>query len=152
MAFGGVALKSTSIFIRGIEFLGSLAVLGIFTYYLVYLPGHEFPTYTWVRAVEGLSGASALYTFIAFLLTCCLGGVMFFAFVGILLDILFIGAWIAIAILTREGGTASCSALKGNASSSFRFYTGSAPVSFGNESYRICILEKSAFGIAVGVA
>lgn len=36
-------------------------------------------------------------------LTCCLGGISFFAFTAIVLDVLFIGGFIAIAILTRHG-------------------------------------------------
>lgn len=60
------------------------------------------------KAIEGLAGAAVLYTIFAVVLTCCLGGVTFFAFLGLVLDVCFIGAMIAIAILTRHGAN-SCS-------------------------------------------
>ena len=39
--------------------------------------------FTWVKAVEGISGAAVLYTICAVVFTCCLGGISFFAFVAI---------------------------------------------------------------------
>lgn len=57
--------------------------------------------------MEGLSGAAVIYTAFALILTCFLGGIAFFAFMGLLLDILFCGAFIAIAVLAR-GGAKSC--------------------------------------------
>lgn len=62
---------------------------------------------TW-KAVEGLSGVAVLYTIFAVLLTCFLGGKTFFAFLGVVFDVLFAGAFIAIAVLTRDGAS-SCS-------------------------------------------
>lgn len=56
-----------------------------------------------IRAVEGLSGAAALYTLFGVLLTYFLGGIATFGFLAMVLDVLFIGAMIAIAILTRAG-------------------------------------------------
>ncbi|KAK4555716.1 hypothetical protein LTR86_007469 [Recurvomyces mirabilis] len=64
--------------------------------------------YNWEKAVEGLSGAAVLYLIAATLLTCCLGGVSFFATLAIILDVLFCGAMIAIAVMTRQGA-GSCS-------------------------------------------
>lgn len=49
-----------------------------------------------------------MYTIFAIILTCCLGGKSFFAFLAIVLDVLLCGAFIAIAIMTRDG-TRSCS-------------------------------------------
>lgn len=43
-------------------------------------------------------------------LTCCLGGISFFAFTAIVLDILFVGGFIAIAVLTRHGAS-SCTGI-----------------------------------------
>jgi hypothetical protein len=63
--------------------------------------------YKWEKAVEGLSGAAVLYLICAVLLTCCLGGISFFAFLAIVLDVLFAGAMIAIAVMTRQGAN-SC--------------------------------------------
>lgn len=53
--------------------------------------------------MEGLSGAAVLYLIFAVLLTCCFGGVSILAFLAIVLDLLFFGAMIAIAIMTRHG-------------------------------------------------
>ena len=50
-----------------------------------------------------MSGAAVIYTGFASLLTCFLGGITFFAFLAILLDVLFCAAMVAIAVLTRGG-------------------------------------------------
>ena len=44
-----------------------------------------------------------VYTICAVILTCCLGGVSFFAFLALVLDVLFAAGFIAIAVLTRDG-------------------------------------------------
>jgi len=62
------------------------------------------------KAVEGISGAAVLYTIIAFLLVCCLGGIAFFAFIGMVLDLAFTGAFAYIAYATRHGAN-SCSGI-----------------------------------------
>ncbi|GAB1208548.1 hypothetical protein APSETT445_007299 [Aspergillus pseudonomiae] len=62
----------------------------------------------WMKATEGLSGAATLYGLLGILFSCCLGGVAFFAAVAVVLDICFVGAMIAIAIMTRNG-TQQCS-------------------------------------------
>ena len=72
------------------------------------LADRNLPISTQDKAIEGLSGAAVLYTIMAVVLTCCLGGVTFFAFLGLALDVLFIGGMIAIAIMTRHGA-GSCS-------------------------------------------
>lgn len=73
---------------------------------------------------------------------------MFFAFLGLLLDVLFMGAFIGVAVLTRDGAY-SCSGT---------VYTplGSGKVSgrgIGNSDLkRICKLEKAIFAVAVANA
>ena len=57
----------------------------------------------WERAVEGISGAGVIYTAFAVILTCFLGGITFFSFLGVVLDICFCGGFIAIAILADDG-------------------------------------------------
>jgi hypothetical protein len=42
------------------------------------------------------------------ILTCCLGGISFFSFLGLVLDVCFVGAMIAVAVMTRHGAD-SCS-------------------------------------------
>lgn len=86
-----------------------------------------------MRAVEGISGAAALYTLIAVILVCFLGGITFFAFLGLLLDILFCGAFVAIAVLAR-GGARKCNGAR-------------SPL--GNNRIRDCRFERGAFAVAV---
>jgi hypothetical protein len=57
--------------------------------------------------IYGQSGIGVVYTIFAIVLTCCLGGKSFFAFLAIVLDVLLCGAFIAIAVITRDG-TTSC--------------------------------------------
>jgi hypothetical protein len=59
------------------------ASVGLFSYFLATTASHSVHGPNWVRAVEGISGAAVLYTIVAILLTCCLGGKPFFAFIGI---------------------------------------------------------------------
>jgi hypothetical protein len=94
--------------IRILQFLASAVILGIFSYYLAVLADHKLPIATWIRAVEGMSGAATLYALLGSLFTMCLGGVMFFGFIAMVLDFCFVGCMIAIAVLTRDG-TQTCS-------------------------------------------
>jgi hypothetical protein len=57
-----------------------------------------------------MSGAAVLYTIFGVILTLCLGGIAFFGFLGVVLDILFAGAFAAIAYYTRHGAN-SCSGI-----------------------------------------
>lgn len=108
MAFGGAALKLFQTFLYAVEFFCAAIILGIYSYFLSVLADRDATIYPWVKAVEGVSGAAVLYTIFAVLLTCCLGGKTLFAFIAIVLDILFCGAFIALAVLTRDGAH-SCS-------------------------------------------
>jgi hypothetical protein len=103
MAFGGAALKLFQTVLYAIEFCCAGIVLGIYSYFLSVLADRDLTIYTWVKAVEGISGAAVLYTIFAVLLTCCLGGKAFFALIAIILDVLFCAAFIALAVLTRDG-------------------------------------------------
>jgi hypothetical protein len=108
MAFGGIALKGVSWFLRAIEFCCAAIILGIFSYFLAVLADHHLHIDTYIRAVEGISGAGVLYTIFALLLVCCLGGVAFLSFIAMVLDLAFTGAFIYIAYATRHGDN-SCS-------------------------------------------
>ncbi|KAJ4297964.1 hypothetical protein N0V90_005863 [Kalmusia sp. IMI 367209] len=103
MALGGAALKLFQTILYAIEFCCAGIILGIYSYFLATLADRDLTIYTWAKAVEGMSGAAVLYTIFAVLLTCCLGGKSFFALIAMLLDLLFCGAFIAIAVLTRDG-------------------------------------------------
>jgi len=87
MAFGGVALKGLSFLLRLVEFFCAAIILGIFSYYLATLHNHDLSIATYIRAVEGISGAGVLYTIFALLLVCCLGGIAFLGFIAMLLDL-----------------------------------------------------------------
>jgi len=110
MALGGAALKLFQTILYAIEFVCAAVILGIYSYFLSVLADRDAQIYAWVKAVEGISGAAVLYTLFAVLLTCCLGGKAFFAFVAIVLDVLFCAAFVVLAILTRDGAH-SCTAL-----------------------------------------
>ncbi|KAK3713646.1 hypothetical protein LTR37_008340 [Vermiconidia calcicola] len=94
----------------GLLFLCAAIILGIYSYFLSVLADRNLRIPTWEKAVEGISGAAVLYLICAVVLTCILGGVSFFAFLAIVLDVLFFAGMIAIAVMTRDGAD-SC---KGN--------------------------------------
>jgi hypothetical protein len=83
---------------------------GIYSYFLAVQADRDQGIPRWQKAVEGISGVAVLYTIAAVVLTCCLGGISFFAFTAIVLDILFVGGFIAIAVLTRHGAS-SCTGI-----------------------------------------
>jgi hypothetical protein len=154
MAFGGVALKSLSLFLRFIQFCCAAIILGIFSYFLATLHNHGLSIATYIRAVEGISGAAVIYTLFALLLVCCLGGIAFFSVLGMLLDLAFAGAFIYIAWATR-GGAGSC---KGNVNTPFgsgNTYVDNS-VATGNGGFtalpslrEACRLETACFAVAI---
>ena len=85
-----------------------------------------------MKAVEGMSGAAVIYTAFATLLTCFLGSITFFALLAILLDVCFLGAFVAIAILTRGGR-----------------HTNGANSPLGNRKARDAKLQTAAFAVAI---
>src|SRR5690349_13129538 len=103
----GIALKSLQWLLRAVQFCSSAIVLGIYSYFLATLSNHSLPITGYLRAVEGISGASTLYTAASLILLCCLGGFRWLAFLAILLDLAFIGAFAFVAWETRDG-IASC--------------------------------------------
>ncbi|KAI4139995.1 MAG: hypothetical protein L6R39_006010 [Caloplaca ligustica] len=134
----GAALKGTSTFLRALELLGSLLILGITSYWLGVLTHRNAGIPTWMKAVEGMSGGAVIYTGFAVILTVFLGGLTFFAFLAVLLDILFVGAMVAIAVLTR-GGTHSCPRRN-------------APSPIGPNNRTSCRLETAVFAVAIALA
>jgi len=154
--FKGGALRLFQSFLYLINFCCAAIILGIFSYFLAVLADRNFVIADRWRAVEGLSGAAVVYTIFAVLLTCCLGGVSFFAFLAIILDLAFVGAMIAIAVLTRDGAH-SCSnyvntplgsglssaRLQSDTAQSGRDYT--IPVTLGTA----CRMNKACFAVAI---
>lgn len=160
MALGGAALKLFQTILYAIEFCCAGIILGIYSYFLSVLADRDLPIYTWAKAVEGISGAAVLYTIFAVLLTCCLGGKTFFAFLGIVLDLLFCGGFIAIAVLTRDGAH-SCSGYVntplGNGQSDSRQGFGSGNGQGDQVTYAVslgsaCRLNTACFAVAIAGA
>ncbi|OCL12843.1 hypothetical protein AOQ84DRAFT_284320 [Glonium stellatum] len=161
MAIGGAFLRILQTFLYAVEFCCAAIILGIYSYFLATLADRNIGIPTWEKAVEGMSGAAVLYLIFAVLLTCFLGGKAFFAFLAIVLDILFCGAFIAIAVLTRDGAR-SCSGNNvhtplGNGQSSARNGYGSGGFGAGrnqNTTYSVslgtaCRLNSAAFAVSI---
>lgn len=156
MGFGGAALKIGQTLLYSLEFCCAGIILGIYSYFLSVLADRDAPIYTWAKAITGMSGAAVLYTIFAVLLTFCLGGKTFFALLGTILDLLFAGAFIAIAVLTRDGAHSCTGRVKtplGNGPSSAKQGFGSN--SQGNQiTYAVslgsaCRLNTACFAVAI---
>ncbi|KAK4237820.1 hypothetical protein C8A03DRAFT_44357 [Achaetomium macrosporum] len=106
-AASGIALRGLQFFVRTIQFCCAAIVLALFSYFLATLSNHDMSIATWLRAVEGISGAGVLYTILALLLLCCVPGHPFPSFIMMVLDVAFAGAFIYVATANR-GGASSC--------------------------------------------
>lgn len=161
MAAGGVFLRFLNLFIRILQLCASVIILGIYSYFLAVLADHDLSIAKWMRAVEGLSGAATLYSLLGSIFTCFLGGVAFFAGIAVVLDIAFVGAMIAIAVLTRDG-TQKCTGYvntplgSGQADAKAQGYgSGGFGVGHGKDLIYMpklgmtCRLEKAVFAISI---
>jgi len=162
MALGGAVLRISQTILRSIQLLCGIVALGIFSYFLAVLSDHKLPIHNWVRAVEGMSGASVLYLLFAVLLTIFLGGVTFFAFLALVLDICFIGCYAAIAWFNR-GGAGTCSgnvttvlgsgpsdsSAPGHGSNGFGVGGRSQNATYAPNLRRACRLETAVFAVAI---
>ncbi|KAI9894367.1 MAG: hypothetical protein M1814_003123 [Vezdaea aestivalis] len=101
-------LKFVATTIRVVQLLAAIVILAVLSTYLARLSTRNQTISQAFKGAEGIAGATVLYTAFAVLLTCCLGGKAFFAFLAIALDVLFCGGMIAIAIITRGYGTSKC--------------------------------------------
>ncbi|KAJ0116910.1 hypothetical protein J7T55_003324 [Diaporthe amygdali] len=109
MAAGaGLCLKLLQWFNRGVQFCCAGLVLALNSYFLAAMSNHSITIPTNLRAVEGISGVAVLYTAIGLLLLCCLAGFTLTSFIAIVLDIAFIGAFIYVATVNKDGAS-SCS-------------------------------------------
>ncbi|KAI5304071.1 hypothetical protein KEM56_006881 [Ascosphaera pollenicola] len=117
---------------RVLLLLASVFIFGTFTYFLVTRADHEMGSSKWVSAVEGISGAALCYSLVLAILTLPYGGHPTVATVSMILDVLFIPAFVAIAILNRHC-TGSC---EGNVDTALGKGSGrSQPVGFGKEGF-----------------
>lgn len=151
MGFGGVALRSVATFFYFLEFCCAAIILGIYSYFLSVLADrNEYITKS-EKAVEGISGIAVIYTIFAVLLTFCLGGARLAAGVAVILDVLFTGAFIALAVLTRQGAK-SCNNI---AASPLGVGAAGQKVGFqGQATYQAsyglsCRLNKAAFAVSI---
>lgn len=103
----GLALKILQWFIRGVQFCCTALVLGLTSYFLAAMADHHIRIPINLRAVEGISGGGVLYTIVGLLLLCCLAGLAFTSFIAIFLDVCFIGAFIYVATVYKNG-TSTC--------------------------------------------
>lgn len=160
----GGFLRLFQTFLYALAFCCAAIILGVYSYFLAVLADRDLPIAKDWKAVEGLSGAAVLYTIFAVLLTCCLAGVTFFSFLGLVIDVLFIGAMIAVAVLTRDGVN-SCSGnvntpLGSGPSNSGAAGYGANGFGFGsgeNATYApnlglACRLNKAAFAVSIAGA
>lgn len=151
---GGIFWKGISLFLRLIELLCAITILAIFSYFLATLHNHSLPIATYIRAVEGISGAAVLYTIFALLLVCCLGGIVFLSAIAMLLDLAFTGAFIYVAYATR-GGAGSCNGDvntpfgSGNTYTNNRVTGGESGITTLPSLYTACKLETATFAVAI---
>lgn len=109
MAAGaGLCLKLLQWFNRGVQFCCAGLILALNSYFMAAMSNHKITIPTNLRAVEGISGAAVLYTAVGLLLLCCLAGFTLTSFIAIVLDVAFLGAFIYIATVYKDGAS-SCS-------------------------------------------
>ncbi|KAI9669200.1 MAG: hypothetical protein M1817_004742 [Caeruleum heppii] len=158
MAIAGALLKTTQTALRTVQLLASLVILGIYSYFLATETRNGMGKPRSVQAVEGISGAAVLYTLFAVLLTCFIGGITVSVILAILLDVLFIGAFIAVAWMTRSGarncrGTVDTPIGGGNSitNSDFSFpgVQDAGTVDYVPNLFRACNLQKAVFAVAI---
>ncbi|OJD12685.1 hypothetical protein AJ78_06753 [Emergomyces pasteurianus Ep9510] len=157
MSATGVFIRFTNLLFRLLQLATSVIILGIFSYFLAVLTDHNVPIARWIKAVEGLAGAATLYTLAASIFTLCIGGIAFFAALMLILDICFIGAFIAIAIMTRHGadsctGTVDTPLGKGDASRlapGFGVAGDDSNFTFTPSLGSACRLQKGTFAVAI---
>jgi len=145
MALGGALLRLGQTGLRLLQFASAAIILGIYSYFLSVLAEKNIHIPTWEKAVEGISGAAVLYTIFGVLFTLFLGGVSFFAFIAIFLDLCFVGAFAAIAYYTRHGAN-KCKGVV-NTPLGFGLSSQSAPGA-GDWGY-VCSLNTAAFAMAI---
>ncbi|ELR08065.1 hypothetical protein VC83_01594 [Pseudogymnoascus destructans] len=148
----GIALKSLQWVFRAVQFCSSAIVLGIYSYYLATLSNHALPISGYLRSVEGISGASALYTGASLILLWCLGGFRWFAFLAIILDVAFVGAFAYIAWETRHGVTSCTGQVEtpfGNGDANSKPPGGKGGVTALPDLGSVCTLEKVSFAVSI---
>ena len=150
-ASSGLALKVLQWGIRGIQFCCAALILGVYSYFLATLRNHSLPVANSVRAVEGISGAAVLYTFMGLLLLCCVAGHILTSSIAIILDVCFIGAFIYVAVANKNGA-GSCNGVLDTP-----FGTGQSAAQVQGSSgftalpsfHTACRLQTACFAVAI---
>lgn len=142
----GLTLRALQWFVRGVQFLSCAVVLALFSYFLAIAAQHHYDIPTWAKAVEGISGVGVIYTFLGLLFLCCLAGHPFTSSVAILLDILFIGAFIYVAQANREGAN-SCT---NTVNTLFGTHPASYNLGEGLPNFRqLCQMQKAVLAVSI---
>jgi len=121
-------------------------MIGVLSYFMVKLSRGSGRPSGHALALEIISGAAVVYASSMLLLSICLLQKHFFQFFTILMDLLFMGGFIAIAILLRSAPHQNCSSSR---------TTTPNPQWLGNVGGRPsihCKLIEGLFGCAVGLA
>ncbi|KAI3398905.1 hypothetical protein diail_8228, partial [Diaporthe ilicicola] len=104
---GLAGLKCLQWMFRGIQFVCSVVLLGIYSYYLATMASHKMTITTNTKAIEGISAIGTFYTALGLLFVCCCAGFPLSSFIAIVLDIGLIAAYIYVAVGNRDGAS-SC--------------------------------------------
>ncbi|KAK4611205.1 uncharacterized protein CLAFUR5_14025 [Fulvia fulva] len=132
--FKGGILRLTSTFLYFVAFCCSMLILGATIWFVVSFRGS-----TRDFGIIGISAASAVYSFVAMLLTCCLAGVSFFALMAIVFDTVFMAVMMAVAVLNRAGRV-GC---PDNASTTCRLFVA---------TFAVAIIGVFAYLINIGIS
>ncbi|TKX23225.1 hypothetical protein C1H76_4292 [Elsinoe australis] len=157
---GGGFLRLFQTLLFALAFGCSAIIIGVYSYFLAVLSDRNQTLSRNLLAIEGISGIAVVYTIFGVVLTCCLGGISFFGFLAIILDIAFAAAFIAIAVFTRDGAS-SCSGNVntpiGNGAADSNSGFGSGGIGTGadqNVTYSTslgtaCRLNQAAFAVSI---
>ncbi|KAI1855907.1 hypothetical protein JX265_011990 [Neoarthrinium moseri] len=104
---GIAGLKCLQWVFRGIQFVCSVVMLGIYSYYLATMMKGNMTVPTYVKAVEGITAVGTVYTLVGLLLVCCCAGHAGTSFIALVLDVGLSGAYIYVAVANRDGAS-SC--------------------------------------------
>jgi len=151
MAFGSVALKSVQTFLYILTFLCAAVIIALYSYFLSLESIHHVHIPNKHRAIEGISGIAVCYSIAAILFTCCLGGKVLFAFLGIVLDAAFAAGFIAIAVMTGNGASncrgATVQTPLGDGPSNSHQISNGAKITPSLRT--VCHMESACFAVAI---
>jgi len=148
----GLKLFQTLIYI--LAFCSATVIFGLYVYFVALENHHDDPVRSKHKAIVGISGAAMLYSLCGVLFTCCLGGMSFFAFLAVLLDLAFVGGFIANLVMTSLHLTIdSCNAdqLRTPLGDGARLdqQMGTSHGAYAPTFSRACKLNKASFAVSI---